>query len=88
MISTKRFIFSRGNCRILLALLAGGVFIGGGIAAAVADSLDGWGLRDAFEDKGRMRRIVAPIPLYVIENPHAGLLGAAASLQSLASAPS
>ncbi len=66
----------------------GGVFIGGGIAAAVADSLDGWGLRDAFEDKGRMRRIVAPIPLYVIENPHAGLLGAAASLQSLASAPS
>ncbi len=66
---------------------SGGVFIGGGIAAAVADSLDDWGLREAFEDKGRMRRIVKPMPLYVITNPHAGLIGAAATLPTQSKHP-
>lgn len=68
-----------GDLALILGA-TGGVFIGGGIAAAIAESLETWGLREAFEDKGRMARFVSPIPLYVIQHPYPGLLGAAMSL--------
>lgn len=68
-----------GDLALILGA-TGGVYIGGGIAAAIVDALDHWGLRQAFENKGRMARVVAPIPLFVIQHPHPGLLGAAMSL--------
>ncbi|MEM7376862.1 MAG: glucokinase [Pseudomonadota bacterium] len=71
-----------GDLALILGA-TGGVYIGGGIAAAIVDSLEHWGLRQAFENKGRMARVVAPIPLYVIKHPHPGLLGAAMSLPRL-----
>lgn len=68
-----------GDLALILGA-SGGVFIGGGIATAIVDSLDSWGLRKAFDEKGRMSRVVQPIPLYVICHPHPGLIGAARSL--------
>jgi glucokinase len=61
----------------LQVMAIGGVFIGGGIAPKII-----WKLKDgtfvkAFKDKGRLSRIVAPIPVKVIMNEKTALLGAA-----------
>jgi glucokinase len=58
-------------------MAVGGVYIGGGIAPKII-----WKLRDgtlikAFKDKGRLSHIVAHIPVKVILNEKAALLGAA-----------
>jgi glucokinase len=61
----------------LRALATGGLFIGGGIAPKIMPAMtDGRFLR-AFRDKGAMRALVENIPVRVILNPNAGLLGAA-----------
>jgi glucokinase len=60
----------------------GGVFLGGGIAPAIAQRLQASAFRARFEAKGRFRAYLSAIPTCVIANPHAALLGAA----SLASA--
>ncbi|HUO22338.1 MAG TPA: glucokinase [Caulobacteraceae bacterium] len=54
----------------------GGVYLGGGIAPAIAGRLQAGGFRQSFEDKGRFRAYVAAIPTKVIANTHAALLGA------------
>ncbi len=61
----------------LFSLAFGGVYIGGGIAPKII-----WKLRDgtfmaAFKDKGRLSDIVSRIPVKVIMNEKAALLGAA-----------
>jgi glucokinase len=66
-----------GNLALQVMAVAG-VYIGGGIAPKII-----WKLRDgafmkAFRDKGRLSAIVAPIPVRVIMNDRAALLGAAA----------
>jgi glucokinase len=62
----------------LQALATGGIYIGGGIATKIV-----WKLRDgtfirAFRKKGRLSSIVERIPVKVIMNDRAALLGAAA----------
>ncbi len=62
----------------LQVMATGGVFIGGGIAPKIS-----WKLRDgtfmkAFTNKGRLSPIVTRIPVKVIMNDQAALLGAAA----------
>lgn len=57
----------------------GGVYLGGGIAPKLIDSLRESSFRQAFEAKGRFRGYCAAIPTKVILNPHAALLGAAAA---------
>lgn len=45
----------------------GGVYIGGGIAPRLGDFLVNSQLRERFEDKGRFRAYLAPIPLLLID---------------------
>ena len=55
----------------------GGVYLGGGITPRILDLLKAGPFRDAFEDKGRMRGYLAPIPIYAVLAEHATLRGAA-----------
>lgn len=69
-----------GNLALNLAT-AGGVYIGGGIAARFVDFIKNSDFRSRFEDKGRFRHYVSNIPTYIITEPDHGLLGAAAYLE-------
>jgi glucokinase len=55
----------------------GGVYIGGGIAPAIADQLTASEFRARFEDKGRFRDYLAAVPTWIVTNTHAALLGSA-----------
>ncbi len=59
----------------------GGVYLGGGIAPRIIAALSAGPFREAFEQKGRMRAYLAPIPVYVIVAEFAALKGAAAALR-------
>jgi len=58
-------------------LATGGVYLGGGIAPAILPALRGGGFLAAFLDKGRMRNLLSRVPVMVILDPAAPLLGAA-----------
>jgi glucokinase len=59
----------------------GGVYLGGGIAPKIVNALSQGAFRQAFEAKGRMRSLLAPIPASVILAEFATLRGAAAGLR-------
>ncbi len=61
----------------LRTVATGGVFVGGGIAPKILPALSDGGFMRAFCDKGAMRPLVSRIPVQVILNSEAGLLGAA-----------
>ena len=83
----KRFACSSRGLVALPAILrwpsarAGGVYLGGGIAPRIIAALAAGPFREAFEQKGRMRAYLAPIPVYVIVAEFAALKGAAAALR-------
>jgi len=58
-------------------LSTGGVYLGGGIAPAILPVLQGGGFLSAFLDKGRMSKLLQQVPVFVILDPFAPLLGAA-----------
>ena len=58
-------------------LATGGVYLGGGIAPAILPALRRGEFQSAFLDKGRMRNVLSRIPVAVILDPAAPLLGAA-----------
>ncbi len=61
----------------LQVLASGGIYIGGGIAPAILPALR-WGeFLEAFLDKGRFREFLAAVPVKVILDDTAALLGAA-----------
>ena len=63
---------------VALGLMAtGGVFLGGGIAPKILPRLQSRTFLDAFGAKGRLGDLVASIPVRVILNDSAALLGAA-----------
>lgn len=66
-----------GNLALKI-LAMGGVYLGGGIPPRVLPFLKKKTFARAFLRKGRMRDLVERIPVYVITNPRAALLGAAA----------
>jgi glucokinase len=66
-----------GNVALKI-LATGGVYLGGGIPPRILPFLETAHFMEAFLRKGRMRDLVAGIPLRVITNPKAALLGAAA----------
>ena len=68
----------------LRALPRAGMFIGGGIAPKILPLLREGGFMHAFLDKAPMNDLVARIPVAVILNPEAGLLGAAVAARDLA----
>ena len=61
----------------LKALALNGVYVGGGIAPKLLTKLKEGMFMKAFVDKGRYRKLLATIPVRVITNPKAALLGAA-----------
>jgi glucokinase len=66
-----------GNLALTL-MATGGVYLGGGIAPRIVNKLGDGTFVTAFKDKGRLAGLLARIPVHVIVNPDAGLLGAAA----------
>lgn len=65
-----------GNLALKL-MATGGVFLGGGIAPKILPVLKAPTFREAFTAKGRLRRLLEAIPVRVIVNDKAALLGAA-----------
>jgi glucokinase len=61
----------------LTVLATGGVYLGGGIAPRMLDALRWPVFMQSFLDKAPMEVIVSRVPVNVIVNPGAGLLGAA-----------
>ena len=69
----------------LKALAVGGIFVGGGIAPKIRPKLEDGTFVDAFRDKGRLSGVMASIPVHLVLEPRAALLGAAAVARSLLS---
>ncbi len=61
----------------LKAMATGGLFLAGGISPKILSKLKGPAFMKAFLDKGRMRPLVESMPVSVVTNEKAGLLGAA-----------
>jgi glucokinase len=61
----------------LKTLASGGVYVAGGIAPKILPELSDGVFRDAFLDKGRMRPLLEAMPVQVVLDEEAGLLGAA-----------
>ena len=70
----------------LKAMALDGVYLGGGIAPKLLAKLQDGTFMRAFTNKGRYKRLMASIPVRVIMNDRAGLLGAAAKAAGLARA--
>ena len=71
----------------LKALAVGGIFVGGGIAPKIRAKLEDGAFVGAFRDKGRLSEVMASIPVHLVLEPRAALLGAAAVARSLLSGP-
>jgi len=61
----------------LKVLASGGVYLGGGIPPRILPALEQGPFMQAFRSKGRMSDLLASVPVHVILNPKAALLGAA-----------
>jgi len=62
----------------LMVLATGGLYIGGGIAPKLIDTLPNSGFMAAFTDKGRFSGLLSRIPVRIILEPRTALYGAAA----------
>ena len=67
----------------LRAVATSGVYVGGGIAPKILPALQDGSFIAAFRAKGAMAELLARMPVSVILNPEAGLLGAAVHAQEL-----
>jgi glucokinase len=68
----------------LQVMAVSGVYIGGGIAPKIIGKLKDGTFMNAFRNKGRLSSIVERIPVRVIMNDRAAVLGAAAYAADLA----
>ncbi len=67
----------------LAGLCRNGVYIAGGIAPKIINTLDTGRFMRSFCDKGRFSAMMKEIPVHVITNPNASLLGAKLKMQYL-----
>ena len=67
----------------LRGVATAGVFVGGGIAPKILPALQDGRFMKAFRAKTPMAELVSAMPVSVIVNPDAGLLGAAVAAQAL-----
>lgn len=65
-----------GNCALNF-LATGGVFIGGNIAAKIAPRMQEPIFMNSFLNKGRMRSLLADMPVKIVLNDNCGITGAA-----------
>jgi hypothetical protein len=70
----------------LRTMATGGVYVGGGIAPKILPALKAGGFLDAFRAKAPMDEFLKAVPVFVILNRAAGLLGAAVHARTLAEA--
>jgi glucokinase len=70
----------------LLALAHGGIYVAGGIAPKIAAKLEDGTFMRAFTAKGRFVKLLESIPVRVVLNEQAGLLGAVSEAARLARA--
>jgi glucokinase len=68
----------------LKVLAVGGVYVGGGIAPRILDKLRDGAFMNAFTDKGRLSSLVVNMPVRIILESRAALLGVAAYAQARA----
>jgi glucokinase len=71
----------------LKAMALDAVYVGGGIAPKLLAKLKDGMFMKAFADKGRYKKLLAGIPVRVITNPKAALLGAASVAAQLCKGP-
>lgn len=71
----------------LTGLCRGGVYVAGGIAPRIIRVLQQPGFIEAFCNKGRYSALMREIPIYVVMNPKAGLLGAGLLAQRMMEQP-
>lgn len=71
----------------LKALSLDGVYVAGGIAPKIITKLKDGTFLKAFTNKGRYKRLLSTIPIKVVMNQEAGLLGAASVASALAHVP-
>jgi glucokinase len=71
----------------LKSIALSGVYLGGGIAPKILAKLQDGAFLRAFTAKGRYKRLMGTIPVRVITNDHAGLIGAASTAARLARRP-
>ncbi|MEO6223749.1 MAG: glucokinase [Vicinamibacterales bacterium] len=69
----------------LRSMATAGIYLGGGIAPKILSALESGAFLDAFCDKAPLSDLLRTIPVSVILNPAAGLLGAAVRASSLGS---
>jgi glucokinase len=62
---------------VLKVMATGGLFLAGGISPKILNKLKGPIFMESFLDKGRLRPLLEAIPVQVVTNDKAGLLGAA-----------
>lgn len=62
----------------LKVLATGGIYLAGGLSPRILDYLEKPSFLEALRNKGRFRDTLSKVPVHVILNPEAGLLGAAA----------
>ncbi len=60
----------------------GGLYIAGGIIPRFKDFVKASDFRQRFEAKGRFRDYLSQVPVYVVEQRHSGVLGAAVALDN------
>jgi glucokinase len=65
-----------GNCALNF-LATGGVFVGGNIAAKIAPRMQEAIFMNSFLNKGRMRSLLADMPVKIVLNDNCGIIGAA-----------
>jgi glucokinase len=70
----------------LRGVATSGVYVGGGIAPKILPAIRRGGFMNAFRDKAPMAQLVERVPVKIILNAEAGLLGAAVHGSALASA--
>jgi glucokinase len=61
----------------LSVLATGGIYLGGGIAPRLADAIPKSRFVERFDEKGRLREVVAQIPIRIVLDDKAALKGAA-----------
>ncbi len=77
MLLFARLYGAEAGNQALKLMAIGGVYIGGGIAPKIIQWLQHPSFLEAFNDKGKMRRLMEGMPVRVILNDRAALLGPA-----------
>jgi glucokinase len=67
----------------LRGVATAGLYVGGGIAPKILPVLEDGTFMEAFRAKGVMTELISKVPVKVIANPDAGLLGAAVAAQEI-----